>query len=337
MNKYQIQIDHKTENKWDWICVYANSDQEAIQNAKIKLYDFQNPVDSQTDDYDTKYWKDHYKEKFQGYIISSYNPIFSVERDCEPPKDYDTITSSNTKENGWMGFFNINWNDYKDTIIKEIMPETWSNDTYPDNGMLVNYMVHTFKKLKSEKKFIEMKDYGLFNTGLFSEFYQPIFAYAVPNKPISFLTPYELGNIGIDEYPERANYFEDPSLLLFDWHYKINIHYKHILDDIKNMKRLPEEIQNNKNILNNLNGSIDTMKKKVSANYKLAIPQYFDNKIQLLFPLCLQSDDVPDLALVVTKVGKVYQGHTCITLDMAYNNARLIAKPESNWLNANNK
>ncbi|MCI8485491.1 MAG: DUF3825 domain-containing protein, partial [Lachnospiraceae bacterium] len=27
---------------------------------------------------------------------------------------------------------------------------------------------------------------------------------------------------------------------------------------------------------------------------------------------------------------------TCITLDMAYNNARLIAKPESNWLSANN-
>ena len=37
-------------------------------------------------------------------------------------------------------------------------------------------------------------------------------------------------------------------------------------------------------------------------------------------------------ALTVTKVGNYYQGHTCLTLDMAYNNARLIAKPESNWL-----
>jgi len=34
MNKYQIQIDHRTENKWDWICVFANSDQEAIQMQK---------------------------------------------------------------------------------------------------------------------------------------------------------------------------------------------------------------------------------------------------------------------------------------------------------------
>ena len=51
MNKYQIQIDHRTENKWDWICVFAI----AIQNSK-KLYNFQNPIYSQSDDYDTKYY-----------------------------------------------------------------------------------------------------------------------------------------------------------------------------------------------------------------------------------------------------------------------------------------
>ena len=52
MNKYKIQIDHRTENKWDWICIFAI----AIQNAKIKLYDFQNPTYSQSDDYDAKYY-----------------------------------------------------------------------------------------------------------------------------------------------------------------------------------------------------------------------------------------------------------------------------------------
>ena len=270
---------------------------------------------------------------------------YKLYQECKSPKEIFTYMNigvtikrnNETQETEDMGLFNVNWNDYKDAILKEAIPEIWSNDTYPDNGMLVNYMVHTFKKLKSEKKVIETKEYGLFNTGLFTEFYQPIFAYAAPDKSLSFMTPYELGSIGIDEYPERANYFEDPSLLLFDWHYKINVHYKHILDEINNIKRLPENMQKNKNILNSLNGSIETMKKRVSANYKLAIPQYFDNKIQLLLPLCLQSDDIPDLALVVTKVGNVYQGHTCLTLDMAYNNARLIAKPESNWLNANNK
>ena len=55
-------------------------------------------------------------------------------------------------ENYIMTFFNINWKDYTDTLSSIAMTETWSNDTYPNNGILTNYMVHTVKKLKSEKK-----------------------------------------------------------------------------------------------------------------------------------------------------------------------------------------
>ena len=335
MNKYQIQIDHRTENKWDWICVFANSDQKAIQNAKIKLYDFQNPTYSQSDDYDAKYWKDYYKEKFQDYIISPYTPIFSVERNCEPPKNYDTITSSNTKENQNMAFFNVNWNDYTDDLSKIAAPEEWSNNTYPNNGILANYIVKTYEKLQAERNIIFEQNYALFNTGLFTKYYEPIYAYH-SEQDILFLTEYDLGKRGIVKYPDRANYFERPELLLFDWHYKINIHYKHILEDNKSRINIPEDILNSHNLLNTFNGAIDTMKKKVSSNYKLVIPQYFEGKVQLLLPLCLHTDDIPDLALVVTKIGNVYQGHTCLTLDMAYNNARLIAKPESNWLSADN-
>jgi hypothetical protein len=64
----------------------------------------------------------------------------------------------------------------------------------------------------------------------------------------------------------------------------------------------------------------------------LAVPQYHEKKIQLLIPLFFENDNKLDLALVLTKKDGYYQGHTCLTLDMAYNNARLIAKPESNWL-----
>ena len=42
---------------------------------------------------------------------------------------------------------------------------------------------------------------------------------------------------------------------------------------------------------------------------------------------------IEELALVLSKMpGGYYQGHTCLTMEMAYNNARLIARPESNWL-----
>ena len=50
------------------------------------------------------------------------------------------------------------------------------------------------------------------------------------------------------------------------------------------------------------------MKKRVSANYKLAIPQYYEGKIQLLLPLCLMSDTKPDIAIAVTKKDNCYQG-----------------------------
>ena len=78
--------------------------------------------------------------------------------------------------------------------------------------------------------------------------------------------------------------------------------------------------------------SLEDAKKRVRRNYKTAIPQYYDGKIQLLLPLCLTSKTDADLALVVERGNNVYRASTCLTLDMAINNARLIAKPDDEWL-----
>ncbi|MEM0998978.1 MAG: DUF3825 domain-containing protein [Bacteroidota bacterium] len=75
-----------------------------------------------------------------------------------------------------------------------------------------------------------------------------------------------------------------------------------------------------------------TIEKRIKRNDKTAIPQYFRGKVQLLIPLCLESRGKADLALVVSKVGQVYRASTCLSLDMAINNARLIAKPDDDWL-----
>lgn len=74
---------------------------------------------------------------------------------------------------------------------------------------------------------------------------------------------------------------------------------------------------------------------KVRWNYKTAVPVYYptENKVSLLLPLSLLSDNQVDLALVVEKMDSGnYQGHTIYPLDWAYSNARLIARPESSWL-----
>lgn len=234
------------------------------------------------------------------------------------------------------------WGDYDAKIdyLANMTDENWNFHGKTNNLILKNYLKYTTKKLEEENKIMTTDNYCIINTGLFTPYYEPIYIYAERNLSDSkqdwwfksFSTSYDLGNLGITELPERANYFQDPSQLVFDVNCKINVQFKHIYDDEDNRNRIPKEIVNSKNIHSIFKGAIDTMVKKVTANYKIAVPQYFNGKIQLLLPLCLVDESIPDLALVVTKVNNVYQGHTCLTMEMAYNNARLIAKPESNWL-----
>lgn len=81
-----------------------------------------------------------------------------------------------------------------------------------------------------------------------------------------------------------------------------------------------------------LTGAIDNAKERVRRNYKAAVPQYYRGRIQLLLPLCLSNPKVADLALVVEAHDGFYRAATCLTLDMAYNNARQLARPDRDWL-----
>ena len=51
MYKYQVEIHHKTEHKWDWIVVYTQteSNQLALQAAKTALYNYTHPIISTYD------------------------------------------------------------------------------------------------------------------------------------------------------------------------------------------------------------------------------------------------------------------------------------------------
>ena len=51
-----------------------------------------------------------------------------------------------------MGYFNVNWNKYTTQLAAIANKENWSNSTYPNNGILANYIVKTYEKLSSEKK-----------------------------------------------------------------------------------------------------------------------------------------------------------------------------------------
>jgi len=137
-----------------------------------------------------------------------------------------------------------------------------------------------------------------------------------------------------DKMPEMADYFDKPELLIFNPKCELIPDIDHIIGD--NISRFPTHLRyaDDAELRRQLIGAIDEVKNKVRINYKTAIPQYYAGIIQLLLPLCLTGGSPnPDLALVVQKLNETtYTARTCLTLKMAYTNARLIVKPQSEWL-----
>jgi hypothetical protein len=171
--------------------------------------------------------------------------------------------------------------------------------------------------------------------------------------------------------PKRAHYFDNVTDMLYDTRSnEPEMDIKHIILD--NVSRLPvnfifenkpsnfdlknpeiltilerqryfealssaieTDTKTYRNMTNRFKDALKLAIKRVEWNFKTAIPMYFptNNKITLLLPLALLDDEIVDIALVVekTKSGN-YIGHTILPLSWAYTNARLVARPDSDWL-----
>ena len=108
----------------------------------------------------------------------------------------------------------------------------------------------------------------------------------------------------------------------------------HILGDEENLTRIPASLMGEGNSLllrRAFEGAVVEAARRAAANYTLAVPQFYGGRIQLLLPLCLTGDK-PELALTIQREDGFYAARTCLTLDMAYNNARLICRPETSWI-----
>ena len=138
--------------------------------------------------------------------------------------------------------------------------------------------------------------------------------------------------IKFSKLAEIASYISDPSDLIYDTKLELRTNIDHIIQDNKERFPVPFDTMDNYMLSNILHGTIEDAKRRVRRNYKTAIPQYYKGKLQLLLPLCLQTKANADLALVIEKENDIYRASTCLTLDMAINNARLIAKPDDEWL-----
>jgi hypothetical protein len=241
----------------------------------------------------------------------------------------------------------------------ELPPEKWDYANNNNCGILRNYVKRTFEKLWNEREEAEEKSkneyvyeddiQACFNTGLLDKNWQPVYYFCELNERPDkqkwrFDNFYNSFTIRYTKMPSQAiaslkrpNYFKDTSKLIVDVNLPIIPQWSHILDEPDNFLRIPEQIRSNGKLFcrNIIEGAIKNAKSRIEANYKTAVPQWYKGQIQLLIPLYLTNINTPDIALVLSlsEDKTQYYGHTCLTIGMAYNNARLIARPESYWLN----
>lgn len=132
-----------------------------------------------------------------------------------------------------------------------------------------------------------------------------------------------------------------PNMLEIDGVKLEEVYPRHAKDSERKryFEQLGERIRNTPMVLNNLKNRLEAAihltLKRVEWNYKTAIPVYFPtrNLCSLLLPLCLSEEGQVDLALVVEPLQSgAYQGQTVLPLDLAYNNSRLLTRPDSDWL-----
>ena len=230
-------------------------------------------------------------------------------------------------------------------LVKLAEDEDWRyhhSETEHPFPILYNYIRYTYRKLAEENKISLSEDgqFTCFNTGLVTNNQEPIYALFETNRkgdaqPWFFKNWVRKGQWDLNKFselPELPSYFDDPSCLVLDIRKDFRINIEHIIEESKDRFPEPYREMDNFGLQTFLKGAIDNAKERVRRNYKTAIPQYYNGYIQLLLPLCFSNSQRADLALVVERHSTFYRASTCLTLDMAYNNARQLTKPDRDWL-----
>lgn len=293
--------------------------------------------------------------------IENGDPVVFTKGESEKGKEAIDIVKVDTRNS--LECF-ADFDDFNQSLLDiraKAEVEEWDYIKSPTSRIPVlnSYINHTFDRLEAQGKLVkgqsskEKKDYIYFNTGLVTPFQDEIYGYFEKVPAITKLgtwgikqPEYEFLEFETDQSrfrkffpssPDIATYFAEAEIreLIFDPSLnggKIIIDREHI----KNRKsRFPANVSNldDESFFDAISKSIELAAKRVRRNYKTAIPHFYDGKIQFLLPLCMQTKKDADLALVVNKEEYVYKAHTVLTLDQALNNARLLAKPDREWLN----
>ena len=218
-------------------------------------------------------------------------------------------------------------------------PEKWS--IFKTNDLLYNYVFSVFDLSYTQDLVFVNSDEtaSVFNTGLMTLNGQDIYGLFQRNNNNN--EPHFWCFSGF--YKDSARYlmekfnklppfitlFENQSDAYYDCDLDLRKELDHIIDD--NYERLPDRIKtlDSETLRLVINGAIDVSLKKIKRNNRLVVPQLYFGNITYLLPIDLLGER---FALAVEKINKQYRANTILTLEMAYMQARLVMKPESDWL-----
>ncbi|MEU9604740.1 DUF3825 domain-containing protein [Streptomyces sp. NPDC048057] len=227
----------------------------------------------------------------------------------------------------------------------ELLDDTEGSGTSPaDLPILRSYIQHTFARLLDQGKIAygettDGKRAG-FNTGLVTQNQEEIYGILAeksdedgyPWRHQGWMKESDGRLAGLfSPRPARATYWSDPSVLFYDPRLPLILDWDHFVKD--NISRYPSDLRDQAMALMLTRSAIDRAVERVARNYKAAVPQFHRGEVQLLLPLALRGTAEAQLALVVRRVGDEYHGETVLALAAALKNARLLARPDRDWLN----
>lgn len=122
-------------------------------------------------------------------------------------------------------------------------------------------------------------------------------------------------------------YIDDRTILCENRHTR-SPHEKTLLL-YSDLMRIPAKIHKVKNLTLLLETAVELARRKSVARHHCSTG--VSKQITVSAP-CLTNMVKPALAMTLSVMDGYYLGNTCLTLEMAYLNARMIARPTAGWL-----
>lgn len=250
------------------------------------------------------------------------------------------------------------WYEQLDELAEMILPESWrfkkptSETKNIDTPILERYINSIFRKqsidyntstdtLSAQGFFHIENERTCFHTGLYTQRYKAVYACFERNKKqnstlkwyfIDFCDEVSSNLKYIHPLPNKPYFPAMKNGVNFIPEWPIRVNVDHILGDAENLERIPSRIQKAKNLPLLLETAVELARRKAVVEPGLVVPQGYQNRLQHLIPIYLTNMKKPDLAMTLSVMDGYYLGNTCLTLEMAYLNARMIARPTAGWL-----